>query len=168
MAATATATWAALGRNFAARRRISSSWSATMSRRHDCRRCAGVSPAQLGGGLTRAAQVGGRKHRRRRWCRRCGRLQAACLRCKDIVPSTPGLGRVGYRSPRYLRFGWAAARLDDWANYVGAEATTVLVVICAPVVGGSPRGAVTGLAARRRPAISPNAGVHRGGVCWGA
>ncbi|WP_234901089.1 cobalamin biosynthesis protein, partial [Mycobacterium tuberculosis] len=32
---------------------------------------------------------------------------------------------IGYRSPRYLRFGWAAARLDDWANYVGARATAV-------------------------------------------
>jgi adenosylcobinamide-phosphate synthase len=66
---------------------------------------------------------------------------------------------VGYRSPRYVRFGWAAARLDDLANYVGARATAVLVVICAPAVGGSPSGAVR---AWRRDAArhpSPNAGV---------
>jgi adenosylcobinamide-phosphate synthase len=49
---------------------------------------------------------------------------------------------VGYRSPRYTRFGWAAARLDDLANYVPARLTAVLVVVCAPLVGGSPTGAV--------------------------
>ncbi|OOK72038.1 cobD/Cbib family protein [Mycobacterium kansasii] len=66
---------------------------------------------------------------------------------------------VGYRSPRYLRFGWAAARLDDVANYAGARATAMLVVLCAPLAGGSPLGA---LRAWRRDAAhhpSPNAGV---------
>jgi len=66
---------------------------------------------------------------------------------------------IGYRSPRYVRFGWAAARLDDAANYVAARATAALVVICAPVVRGSPSGAVR---AWRRDAArhpSPNAGV---------
>lgn len=66
---------------------------------------------------------------------------------------------VGYRSPRYIRFGWAAARLDDAANYVAARATAALVVTFAPFVGGSPSGA---LQAWRRDAAhhpSPNAGV---------
>lgn len=66
---------------------------------------------------------------------------------------------VGYRSPRYIRFGWAAARLDDLANYVPARVTAGLVVVCAPIVGGSPSGAVR---AWRRDATrhpSPNAGV---------
>jgi adenosylcobinamide-phosphate synthase len=66
---------------------------------------------------------------------------------------------IGHRSPRYLRFGWAAARLDDLANYVAARATAALVMMCAPIVGGSPSGAVR---AWRRDAArhpSPNAGV---------
>jgi adenosylcobinamide-phosphate synthase len=66
---------------------------------------------------------------------------------------------VGHRSPRYARFGWAAARLDDAANYVAARLTAALVVLCAPVVGGSPSGAMR---AWRRDAArhpSPNAGV---------
>ena len=40
---------------------------------------------------------------------------------------------VGYRSPRYLRFGWASARLDDVANWVPARVTAALTVACAPV-----------------------------------
>jgi adenosylcobinamide-phosphate synthase len=66
---------------------------------------------------------------------------------------------IGHRSPRYDRFGWAAARLDDAANYLAARLTAGLTVICAPVVGGSPLRAV---AAWRRDAgrhPSPNAGV---------
>ena len=53
---------------------------------------------------------------------------------------------VGHRSPRYARFGWAAARLDDIANYAAARVTAALVAVCAPVVGGSPAGAVARLA----------------------
>lgn len=37
---------------------------------------------------------------------------------------------VGYRSPRYERFGWAAARLDDVANWAPARITGGLVVLC--------------------------------------
>jgi adenosylcobinamide-phosphate synthase len=40
---------------------------------------------------------------------------------------------VGYRSPRYLRFGWASARLDDVANWVPARVTAVLTIACALV-----------------------------------
>ncbi|MBB3603403.1 adenosylcobinamide-phosphate synthase [Mycolicibacterium sp. BK556] len=66
---------------------------------------------------------------------------------------------IGHKSPGYARFGWAAARLDDAANYVAARVGGALVVVCAPVVGGSPAGA---LRAWRRDAArhpSPNAGV---------
>lgn len=66
---------------------------------------------------------------------------------------------IGNRSSRYLRFGWAAARLDDALNYVPARVTGALTVVCAPVVGGSPAGALRSWwrDARRHP--SPNAGV---------
>ncbi|OBI46260.1 cobalamin biosynthesis protein [Mycobacterium kyorinense] len=66
---------------------------------------------------------------------------------------------IGHRSPRYARFGWAAARLDDVANYAAARLTATLVAICAPAVGGSPAGALRAWVrdAARHP--SPNAGV---------
>ncbi len=66
---------------------------------------------------------------------------------------------IGHRSPRYQRFGWAAARFDDALNIVAARLTGVLVAVCAPVVGGS---AAAALRAWRRDAVrhpSPNAGV---------
>ena len=66
---------------------------------------------------------------------------------------------IGHRSPRYERFGWAAAKFDDLLNFVAARVTGVLVAVCAPVVGGSPAEA---LRAWRRDAVrhpSPNAGV---------
>jgi adenosylcobinamide-phosphate synthase len=65
---------------------------------------------------------------------------------------------IGHRSPRYRRFGWAAARLDDLVNLVPARLAALLVAGCAPMVGGSPRAA---LRVRRRDAAghpSPNAG----------
>lgn len=65
---------------------------------------------------------------------------------------------VGHRSPRYLRFGWAAARLDDLVNLLPARLSAALTVSAAPVVGGSARGAWD---AWRRDAAahpSPNAG----------
>lgn len=65
---------------------------------------------------------------------------------------------VGYRSARYRRFGWAAARLDDAANWLPARATALLTAACAPVAGGSVRGAlrVWRRDGARHP--SPNAG----------
>jgi adenosylcobinamide-phosphate synthase len=66
---------------------------------------------------------------------------------------------IGNRSPRYARFGWAAARFDDAANFLAARVTALLVAVCTPLVGGSPAGA---LRAWRRDATrhpSPNAGV---------
>ncbi len=62
---------------------------------------------------------------------------------------------VGHRSPRYARFGTAAARLDDALNWPAARLTAALAV----ALGGRPAAA---LRAWRRDAPahpSPNAGV---------
>lgn len=65
---------------------------------------------------------------------------------------------VGYRTPRYLRFGWAAARLDDVANWLPARCTGVLAAGCAVVVGGSPGDALRTVRRYGGRHPSPNAG----------
>jgi adenosylcobinamide-phosphate synthase len=61
---------------------------------------------------------------------------------------------VGHRSPRYRRFGWAAARLDDLLNLPGARLTALLAV----VLGPDPRGALRAWRRDARHHPSPNAG----------
>ena len=69
---------------------------------------------------------------------------------------------VGYRSPRYLRFGWASARLDDAANWIPARVTAALTIAVAPLATpGGLRSAASSLRAVLRDGgrhPSPNAG----------
>lgn len=65
---------------------------------------------------------------------------------------------VGYRSPRYLRMGWASARMDDLLNYIPARVTALLLVLAAPLVGCSWRGAARITLRDRLNHPSPNSG----------
>lgn len=65
---------------------------------------------------------------------------------------------VGHRSPRYARFGTAAARLDDLANLVPARLTAALTVALASQVGGSPVLAYRAWRSDAAAHPSPNAG----------
>jgi adenosylcobinamide-phosphate synthase len=65
---------------------------------------------------------------------------------------------IGYRSPRYARFGWASARLDDVANWVPARVTAALTAACAPAVGGSRAAALRAVRRYGARHPSPNAG----------
>ena len=63
---------------------------------------------------------------------------------------------VGHHSPRYERFGWASARLDDAANFVPARVTAALVALARPRRAAAIQRAVL----RDAPSHpSPNAGV---------
>jgi adenosylcobinamide-phosphate synthase len=63
---------------------------------------------------------------------------------------------VGHRSPRYERYGWAAARLDDAAGWVPARVTAGLVAVVRPRRARAVLDAVR-LDAPAHP--SPNSGV---------
>jgi adenosylcobinamide-phosphate synthase len=65
---------------------------------------------------------------------------------------------IGHHSPRYERFGWAAARLDDVANLIPARVTGLLAAGLAPAVGGSPAHALRMLRRDGGKHPSPNAG----------
>ena len=43
---------------------------------------------------------------------------------------------VGYKTARYVRFGWCGARLDDAMNYVPARLTWLLMAVIAAVLPG--------------------------------
>ena len=63
---------------------------------------------------------------------------------------------VGHRSPRYERFGWASARLDDAANFVPARVTAALVALARPKRATAVQRTVLRDASSHP---SPNAGV---------
>jgi adenosylcobinamide-phosphate synthase len=65
---------------------------------------------------------------------------------------------VGHRSERHLRFGWAAARLDDAANLLPARITAALTVALAPVVDGRSISASRAWRRDGHKHPSPNAG----------
>jgi adenosylcobinamide-phosphate synthase len=59
----------------------------------------------------------------------------------------------GYRTPRFVSFGWAAARLDDVANYVPARLTAATYALC-----GDWRTAIACWRTQAPAWESPNAG----------
>jgi adenosylcobinamide-phosphate synthase len=165
VAATAAATWVSLGGASLAQTGLEMAALLDRGDVEAARRLlpslCGRDPEQLdGGGLTRAALESVEENTSDAqvapllWAAVGGAPAVLTYRAINTLDSM-----IGHRSPRYVRFGWAAARLDDVANFVGARATAVLVALCAPAVGGSPAAALRSWQrdAGRHP--SPNAGV---------
>ncbi|MBI5847576.1 MAG: cobalamin biosynthesis protein CobD [Nitrospirae bacterium] len=69
---------------------------------------------------------------------------------------------VGYKNEKYFRFGWAAARLDDIANYIPSRLSGLLVVISSCIIQRSfsaARYAMNIMFRDSRNHTSPNSGV---------
>lgn len=71
---------------------------------------------------------------------------------------------LGYRNERYRDFGWAAAKLDDLANYIPARLTGCLLCLAAFLLGLKAKRAWQTMRrdARRHP--SPNGGFPEAAV----
>jgi adenosylcobinamide-phosphate synthase len=65
---------------------------------------------------------------------------------------------IGHRTPRYVAFGWAAARLDDMINLPASRLAAAYLIIGALCIGGSPRQAASAVRRDARRHRSPNAG----------
>lgn len=63
---------------------------------------------------------------------------------------------VGYKNERYLRLGWASARMDDLVNFIPARLSALLMVMAAPLVGLSPANAAVIALRDRLNHPSPN------------
>ena len=74
---------------------------------------------------------------------------------------------VGYKNETYLYFGWAAAKLDDLANYIPSRLAALLWVAAAALTGGSARGAWRIWRRDRRNHASPNS-AQTESACAGA
>ena len=69
---------------------------------------------------------------------------------------------VGYKNEKYKYFGWAAARLDDIANYIPARITGILIVISSAIVSRSLFTVHCSLSTMLRDGgshLSPNSGI---------
>jgi adenosylcobinamide-phosphate synthase len=87
------------------------------------------------------------------WAALCGPVGAAVHRATNTLDAM-----VGYRTERYVRFGWATARADDLLAWPAARLAAALTVICAPLAGGSARGALRAWREDGPRHPSPNAG----------
>lgn len=65
---------------------------------------------------------------------------------------------IGYKNERYLYFGWAAARLDDLANFIPARITGLLIALAAAILGYSPKAALFTMLKEGSHHTSPNSG----------
>lgn len=65
---------------------------------------------------------------------------------------------IGYKNQRYLYFGWAAARLDDLANFIPARITGLLIALAAAVLKYSPKAALITMLKEGSHHTSPNSG----------
>lgn len=65
---------------------------------------------------------------------------------------------IGHKSPRFLAFGWAAARLDDWVNLPASRLAALWIILAAPLCRAHAAEAIRTVIRDARRHRSPNAG----------
>lgn len=71
---------------------------------------------------------------------------------------------VGYKSEKYVRFGWASARLDDLANYIPARVSAVLIPIASFLCGCGFKGSLRIAFQDGCKHESPNSGIPEAAI----
>jgi len=66
---------------------------------------------------------------------------------------------VGYKNERYMRFGWASARLDDVANFIPARLSALIISISSLFIGVNPLTCLKIVLRDGRKHESPNSGI---------
>ncbi|MCZ8185976.1 MAG: adenosylcobinamide-phosphate synthase CbiB [Beijerinckiaceae bacterium] len=74
---------------------------------------------------------------------------------------------IGHRSPRYLAYGWASARLDDLLNLVPARMSGILIAAACAAIGRQPGPALRVMLRDARLHKSPNAGWPEAAMAGG-
>src|SRR5699024_5283896 len=72
---------------------------------------------------------------------------------------------VGYQNERYIQFGWAAARWDDFLNWIPARITgTLLIIACLGTKDCSAQRALRSIRSFAHLHLSPNSGIPEAAV----
>jgi adenosylcobinamide-phosphate synthase len=72
---------------------------------------------------------------------------------------------VGYKTPRYQRFGWCGARADDLMNWLPARITWLLVAITAAALPGYSGSKALRIGSEQHGVLpSPNSGWSEGAI----
>jgi len=71
---------------------------------------------------------------------------------------------VGYKNEKYIRFGWASARLDDVANYIPARISCLLIPMASFLCGCSFKRSLKIALRDGRRHESPNSGIPEAAI----
>ncbi|PWV36521.1 MAG: CobD/CbiB family cobalamin biosynthesis protein [Desulfurococcaceae archaeon] len=67
-------------------------------------------------------------------------------------------GALGFKTPEYIKAGWLSAKADTIINYIPARLVAIMIIILAPIAGGSIGRALRIYIEYRRKTESVNAG----------
>ncbi len=89
----------------------------------------------------------------------CGPVGAIMYKAINTLDSM-----FGYKNERYIKFGWASARIDDVANYIPARVAGVSVILASLFLGLRPLNSIRVFFRDGQNHPSPNSGLTEAAV----